>query len=92
MKFYTFGNESNPVILLLPGTCCHWKRNFEGVIGLLARDFHVVCASYDGFDETERTAFPVAGYLPPRYETRGVSGPLPGAVGGGGQQLLRGRA
>jgi pimeloyl-ACP methyl ester carboxylesterase len=58
MKFYTFGDLQKPVILLLPGTCCHWKRNFGGVIPLLERDFHVICASYDGFDETENTVFP----------------------------------
>ena len=32
MKFYTFGVEGKPVILLLPGTCCHWKLNFGGHI------------------------------------------------------------
>lgn len=58
MKFYLFGNPQKPVLLLLPGTCCHWKRNFEPVIPLLVRDFHVVCVSYDGFDETEQTVFP----------------------------------
>jgi pimeloyl-ACP methyl ester carboxylesterase len=58
MKFYTFGNRHNPVILLLPGTCCHWKRNFGGVIPLLEPDFYVVCVSYDGFDETDNTIFP----------------------------------
>ena len=58
MKFYTFGNSKNPAILLLPGTCCHWKRNFGHVIPLLEQNFHVVCVSYDGFDETERTVFP----------------------------------
>lgn len=58
MKFYAFGNRENPVILLLPGTCCHWKRNFEPVIPMLERNFCVVCASYDGFDETEDTVFP----------------------------------
>lgn len=58
MKFYTFGNSNNPAILLLPGTCCHWKQNFGHVIPLLERDFHVVCVSYDGFDETEETVFP----------------------------------
>lgn len=58
MKFYTFGNRENPAILLLPGTCCHWKRNFGAVIPLLERDFYVICASYDGFDETENTVFP----------------------------------
>lgn len=58
MKFYTFGEAGRPVLLLLPGTCCHWKRNFGHVIPLLKEDFQVVCASYDGFDETEKTIFP----------------------------------
>lgn len=58
MKFYTFGKKSNPAILLLPGTCCHWQKNFGEVIPLLQQDFHVVCVSYDGFDETEDTIFP----------------------------------
>ena len=58
MKVYKFGKESAPVILLLPGTCCHWKGNFGHVIPLLETDFRVLCVSYDGFDETERTEFP----------------------------------
>lgn len=58
MKIYAFGKEDTPVILLLPGTCCHWKGNFLHVIPLLEADFRVLCVSYDGFDETERTEFP----------------------------------
>lgn len=58
MRFYDFGKRDGPVLLLLPGTCCHWKRNFGHVIALVEQDFHVVCASYDGFDETEDTVFP----------------------------------
>ena len=58
MKIYTFGDENAPVLLLLPGTCCHWKGNFGHVIPLLERDFRILCVSYDGFDETERTEFP----------------------------------
>jgi pimeloyl-ACP methyl ester carboxylesterase len=58
MKFYTFGDSKKPAILLLPGTCCHWKRNFDGVIPLLEPNFNVICASYDGFDETENSTFP----------------------------------
>lgn len=58
MRFYEFGRWEAPVILLLPGTCCHWRRNFGHVIPLLAEDFHVVCASYDGFDELEDAVFP----------------------------------
>ena len=57
MRVYTFGDRTNPVILLLPGTCCHWKANFGGVIPLLEPDFHVACVSYDGFDETEQSVF-----------------------------------
>ncbi len=57
MKIYSFGDEAAPVILLLPGTCCHWKGNFSHVIPLLQNDFHVLCVSYDGFDENERTEF-----------------------------------
>ena len=58
MKFYPFGPEDAPVLLLLPGTCCHWKSNFQKVIPLLEGSFRVVCVSYDGFDETESTRFP----------------------------------
>ena len=47
MKFYTFGSQEKPVILLLPGTCCHWKLNFGEAIPLLEQDFRVVCVSYD---------------------------------------------
>ena len=32
MKFYTFGEVEHPVILLLPGTCCHWRLNFGEVV------------------------------------------------------------
>ena len=58
MRFHAFGDTNTPVILLLPGTCCHWRANFGAVIPLLEKDFRVVCVSYDGFDETEQTIFP----------------------------------
>lgn len=58
MKVYEFGDRKNPVLLLLPGTCCHWKANFKKVIEPLAEKFYVACVSYDGFDETEKTEFP----------------------------------
>ena len=58
MKVYEFGKKSAPALLLLPGTCCHWKGNFGRVIPLLETDFRVLCVSYDGFDETENTEFP----------------------------------
>ncbi len=59
MKVYSFGAENAPVILLLPGTCCHWKGNFGRVIPLLSDSYRVLCVSYDGFDETEHTGFPL---------------------------------
>lgn len=58
MKFYEFGKKENPIIVLFPGTCCHWRANFGEVIPLLENNFYVVCVSYDGFDETEDTVFP----------------------------------
>ena len=58
MKVYSFGAENAPAVLLLPGTCCHWKGNFGAVIPLLSDSFRVLCVSYDGFDETESTEFP----------------------------------
>lgn len=58
MKVYSFGAENAPVILLPPGTCCHWKGNFGHVVPLLQDTFRVLCVSYDGFDETEKTDFP----------------------------------
>lgn len=57
MKVYEFGEKTSPALLLLPGTCCHWKGNFGRVIPLLEKDFRVLCVSYDGFDETESTEF-----------------------------------
>ena len=57
MKIYSFGSADKPTLLLLPGTFCHWRSNFGGVIPLLKNDFHVLCASYDGFDESESTEF-----------------------------------
>lgn len=37
MKVYSFGLETAPTILLLPGTCCDWKGNFGKVIPLLCK-------------------------------------------------------
>lgn len=52
MRFYESGPEGKPVILLVPGTCCPWQM-FSEVTPLLEQNFHVVAASFDGFDETE---------------------------------------
>ncbi len=52
MKVYQFGKQNIKSIMLIPGTCCHWKRTFGEVIPLLEKDYHVLCVSFSGFDET----------------------------------------
>lgn len=53
MKIHEFGDNKNPVILLLPGTMCYWKGNFGTVIENLSKDFLVAVVAYTGFDETD---------------------------------------
>ena len=57
MKFYCYGNKTNPPIMLFPGTWC-LHTSFNDVIPLLEKSFYVIAVSYDGFDETEDTVFP----------------------------------
>lgn len=58
LKTYEFGDKEKPVIVLLPGTSCHWKNSFQEVVPLLEKQFYVACISYDGFDENETSVFP----------------------------------
>lgn len=39
MKVYTFGDNTKPVMMLFPGTCCYWKNNFGHVIEGLKKYF-----------------------------------------------------
>lgn len=57
MKVHEFGNPENPTLLLLPGTCCYWKANFEHVLGRLTERMHVGIVSYTGFDEADSEVF-----------------------------------
>ena len=57
MHIHEFGDSSNPVILLLPGTMCYWKGNFGGVIENLSHDFLVACVAYTGFDECDTQSY-----------------------------------
>ena len=57
MKVYTFGDQSKPVMMLFPGTCCYWKNNFGHVIEGVKEYFYVTIVSYSGFDETEHSTF-----------------------------------
>ncbi len=56
MKFYESGNKSNPVILLIPGTCCHYSL-FDKVLPLLKEKFYTVVVSFSGFDENEKSEY-----------------------------------
>lgn len=55
MLCHEFGDSSKPIIILLPGTMCHWKANFEKVIPRLLSDFFVLVVSYTGFDMKDRS-------------------------------------
>lgn len=56
MEFYESGNKSNPVILLIPGTCCHYSL-FDKVLPLLKEKFYTVVVSFSGFDENEKSEY-----------------------------------
>ena len=56
MEVQEFGKENNRKIVLIPGNMMSW-RQFEGVIPLLEKDFHVVAVSTDGYDGTGETTF-----------------------------------
>lgn len=57
MKFYEFGEKGNPVIILIPGTGCSVKGEFSEVIDGLAKDYRIVCVSFDGHDENDHNTF-----------------------------------
>lgn len=56
MKFYESGDINKPVILVIPGTCCHYSL-FDKVIPLLQEKFYTVVVSFDGFDENEKSDY-----------------------------------
>ena len=59
MDVREFGKENKRTIVLIPGNMMSW-RQFEHVIPLLARDFHVAAVSTDGYDGTGETIFTTA--------------------------------
>lgn len=56
INFYEAGNSSDPLILLIPDTCCHYSL-FNKVLPLLQEKFYTVVASFDGFDESEKSEY-----------------------------------
>ena len=57
MTVHEFGEKQNPTLLLLPGTTCHWKANFEKALDGLTEHFFVGIVAYTGFDETDTEDF-----------------------------------
>lgn len=57
MKFYEFGQEGNSVIMLIPGTGCSWNGMFSRVIGGLAKDYKIICVSFDGHEDNDHNTF-----------------------------------
>ena len=51
-----FGKENSRKIVLIPGNMMSW-RQFERVIPLLEKDYHVIAVSTDGYDGTGETTF-----------------------------------
>ena len=56
METCEFGKENARKIVLIPGNMMCW-RQFERVIPLLEKDFHVTAISTDGYDGTGETTF-----------------------------------
>lgn len=56
MEAVEFGKENRRKIVLIPGNMMSW-RQFEHVIPLLEKDFHVIAVSTDGYDGTGKTTF-----------------------------------
>lgn len=50
MKITEFGTKNEKTFLLLPGTSCTWECNFDMLIKPLAKEYHVLCVNYTGFD------------------------------------------
>jgi len=50
MQAKEFGKENDRKIVLIPGNMMSW-RQFENVIPILEKDFHVIALSTDGYDE-----------------------------------------
>ncbi len=59
MEVVEFGKENSRKIVLIPGNMMSW-RQFENVIPLLKKDFHVIAVTTDGYDGTGKTVFTTA--------------------------------
>lgn len=57
MKFYEFGKEGNPAVMLIPGTGCSWQGEFLPVIDELIKDYRIICVGFDGHDVNDHNTF-----------------------------------
>lgn len=64
MDVHEFGQEHPQKIVLIPGNTMCW-RQFTDVIPLLAKHYHVIAISTDGYDDTGKTTF-----TPPTHPQR----------------------
>ena len=56
MQVVEFGRENTLKIVLIPGNMMSW-RQFEHLIPMLEKDYHVIAVSTDGYDDTGETTF-----------------------------------
>jgi pimeloyl-ACP methyl ester carboxylesterase len=59
MEVQEFGKGNSRKIVLIPGNMMCWKQ-FENVIPLLSKDYHVIAVSTDGYDGSGETVFTTA--------------------------------
>lgn len=57
MKFYEFGKEGKPALMLIPGTGSSWQGEFSGVIDGLIKDYRIICVGFDGHDDKDHNTF-----------------------------------
>ena len=67
MEVQEFGKQNGRKIVLLPGNMMSW-RQFEAVIPLLEKQYHVIAVSTDGYDDTGKTTFTTAEALAEKLE------------------------
>ena len=68
MEVREFGTENSRIIVLVPGNMMSW-RQFEHVIPLLEKDYHVVAVSTDGYDGSGKTTFTTSAASAEKLET-----------------------
>lgn len=59
MKLYEFGKENEKTIMCLPGNFMT-HRQFENIVPMLEKDYHIITVSFDGYDETGETTYTTA--------------------------------